>query len=121
MYRLAEEFTYRPRWTSGYYGLFRDLIRAMCMDSGDELKRAWKAILAGGGPAANPEAMRRLEALPERPFPLDWRSAITEYSGISRPDCLREWTAFFRAQYRLAEAAAERRQSEAKTAGKGGT
>jgi len=109
-YHLGESFLYEPRWTSVHFGIQRDLIRAMCMDSGDELRRAWRAILDAGGAAANPEAMRLLEELPQSPVPLTWRSAVEEYAKIPRHDYLREWTAFFRRQYRLAEKEVERRR-----------
>jgi ABC-type Fe3+ transport system substrate-binding protein len=107
-YHLGASFLYEPRWTAVHFGIQRDLIRAMCMDSGDELRRAWRAILENGGPAANPEAIRVLEALPPFPVPLTWRSAIEEYAKVPRLEYLREWTAFFREQYRRAEAAARR-------------
>jgi ABC-type Fe3+ transport system substrate-binding protein len=113
-YHLAQAFQYEPRWTSVHFGIQRDLVRAMCLDSGDELKQAWRAILQGGGPAANPEAMRLLEALPQKPLPLTWRSAITEYTHVPRLEYLREWTAFFREQYRLAEAQAKRESIKSK-------
>ena len=105
-YRLGASFVYVPRWTSVHFGIQRDLIRAMCMDSGDELRRAWQAILAHGGPELNPEAMRHLEALPVSPIPLTWTSAIDGYAKVPRIDYMRDWTAFFREQYRLAEQAA---------------
>ncbi|MDD4018465.1 MAG: hypothetical protein PHV28_11035, partial [Kiritimatiellae bacterium] len=95
-----------PRWTSAHFGIQRDLIRAMCMDSGDELKQAWQAILKHGGPTQNPAAMRLLEAMPDRPCPLTWESATGTYAKMPRLAILREWTAFFRRQYRAAEAAA---------------
>jgi len=105
-YRLGSAFHYESRWTAAHFGIQRDLIRAMCMDSGDELKRAWRAIMAHGGPSQNPEAMRLLEALPDRPYPLTWSSAIGAYASVPRMEILREWTAFFREQYRRAEKAA---------------
>jgi len=105
-YHLAQSFHYIPRWTALHFGIQRDLIRAMCMDSGDELKSAWCAILAHGGPEANPKAMALLEAMPDTPYPLTWKSAITDYTSVPRADILRAWTAFFRKQYRLAEAEA---------------
>ena len=108
-YQLGTSFLYVPRWTSVHFGIQRDLIRAMCMDSGDELRAAWQAIQAHGGPDKNPDAMRLLESLPEKPVPLTWASAITAYGKVPRLDYLREWTAFFREQYRRAEAAAEKR------------
>ncbi|MDD4103383.1 MAG: ABC transporter substrate-binding protein, partial [Kiritimatiellae bacterium] len=102
-YRLGESFVYEARWTARHFGVQRDLIRAMCMDSGDELRRAWQAILENGGPDKNPAAMRLLEALPDRPRPLTWDSAVDIYATVPRLELLREWTAFFRQQYRLAE------------------
>ena len=113
-YNLAQSFHYIPRWTSMHFGIQRDLIRAMCMDSGDELKSAWRAILAHGGPEANPKAMALLEALPDTPYPLTWKSAITDYASVPRADLLRAWTAFFRHQYRLAEQEAKRKTKSEK-------
>jgi spermidine/putrescine-binding protein len=107
-YHLAQTFHYIPRWTAQHFGIQRDLIRAMCMDSGDELKSAWRAILAHGGPEANPKAMALMEALPDTPYLLTWKSAITEYATLNRADILRIWTAFFRKQYRLAEEEAKK-------------
>jgi ABC-type Fe3+ transport system substrate-binding protein len=102
-YRLAEAFRYEPRWTTAHFGIQRDLVRCMCMDSAEELKTAWAAILRNGGPGANPEAIKHFEALPDAPLPLTWESAIVGYAKVQRMDILRAWTAFFRRQYRLAE------------------
>jgi ABC-type Fe3+ transport system substrate-binding protein len=109
-YRLGESFHYEPHWTGRHFGIQRDLIRAMCMDSGDELRRAWRAILRHGGPERNPEAMRHLEAMPENPHPLTWASAVGAYAREPRLAVLSEWTAFFRRQYRLAEEAVGSKQ-----------
>jgi ABC-type Fe3+ transport system substrate-binding protein len=106
-YRIAARFAYRPRWTAAHFGIQRDIVRAMCMDAGDELRAAWRAILDHGGPAANPRAMALLTALPDRPVPLDWRSAVGAYARADRLDYLRQWNGFFRARYREAQAAAE--------------
>ena len=105
VYYLAESFHYEPRWTARHFGIQRDLIRAMCMDSGDELRAAWKAILSHGGPERQPEAMRLLEAFPSAPIPLNWRTALQGYSEMSRLDRLRVWTSFFRKQYTAARKA----------------
>ena len=113
MYQLANEFTYRPRWTSGYYGLFRDLIRAMCMDSGQELRAAWKAIIDAGGPEACPHAMEALGRLPQAPEPLTWVSGLSLGRKYDRLDLLREWTVQYRAQYAEAERLA-REEAEAR-------
>ena len=41
-YEVGKNFTYYPRWTGDHFSVLRDFVRAMCMDAGDELKRAWK-------------------------------------------------------------------------------
>ncbi|MBQ9430129.1 MAG: ABC transporter substrate-binding protein [Kiritimatiellae bacterium] len=107
VYRIASAFTYRARWTSRHFGIQRDLIRAMCMDSGDELRECWAAIIANGGPERQPEAMRLMESLPDTPVPLDWRSAVEVYSKMPRTERLRRWTGFFRQRYRQAKEAVD--------------
>ena len=98
-YRLAEEYVYRSRWTAGHFGLLRDLVRAMCLDAGQELRAAWGAILAAGGPAACPRAMAALGRLPQVPEPLTWASGLALGKKYDRLDLLREWTLQYRAQY----------------------
>jgi ABC-type Fe3+ transport system substrate-binding protein len=102
-YRLAEEYVYRPRWTAGHFGLLRDLVRAMCLDAGQELRKAWGAMAAAGGPEACPRALEALHRLPQVPEPLTWTSGLAMGKKHDRLDLLREWTLQYRAQY--AEAA----------------
>jgi len=99
-YALAEEFTYRPRWTSNHFAILRTIVRAMCLDSGEELRAAWRAILRQGGPEAHPEAMARLRQLPRVPEPLTWQSAPGIPSRHDEMAYMREWTLFFRGNYR---------------------
>lgn len=94
---LARQFTYRREWTSGHFNLQRDLVRAMCLDSGEELRAAWREIIRGGGPAAQPQAMARLQALP-----VTWSNAREVVRQKDRLTYLREWTEFFRENYRQA-------------------
>ena len=113
-YALAKNFTYRPRWTGRHFGVQRDLIRAMCMDSADELRTAWTAIRDAGGPAKCPEAMKKLGELPavmlkpldnspEKLVPLDWTNAPSISGRNYRTmDYMREWTSAFRANYAAA-------------------
>ncbi len=107
-YELANDFTYRMRWTGRLFNPHRKLIRAMCLDSGQELRSAWKAIIASGGPGACPEAMHQLETMPDVPVPLNWASAdsILESDEYDELELMRVWTQFFRDSYRKAEALA---------------
>ena len=102
-YELAKSFTYRPEWTAGHFNVQRDLVRAMCLDSGDELRTAWKVIIDNGGPARQPAAMEVLQQLP-----VGWENAREVAKQKDRLTYLREWTQFFRANYRRAEAVVAR-------------
>jgi hypothetical protein len=106
-YAIAEQFVYRPRWTASHFGVHRDLVRAMCIDSASELKSAWKAILDAGGPDANPEAMRVLGELPDWPVNVTWRTAPQITRDHDRLEYMRRWTSFFRSNYRRAGRLAE--------------
>jgi iron(III) transport system substrate-binding protein len=55
-YELAKEFKYRPSWTAGIFGAQAFIIRAMCIDSHDELRAAWRALIDAGFP---PKAMEK--------------------------------------------------------------
>jgi ABC-type Fe3+ transport system substrate-binding protein len=104
-YNLARAFNYQPRWSGAHFGIQRDLVRALCLDSGDELRAAWRRIQDHGGPAAQPEAMAWLLKLPQAPFPVNWSSAVTDYdSHPNRLEYMRLWTAEMRANYRRAYA-----------------
>lgn len=99
-YSLATNFTYRSRWTAQHFNIQRDLIRAMCLDSVNELHDAWQAIIQHGGPAKQAAAMEILGRLPDKPEPLTWQSALTFSKKHDRLDYLREWTEFYRQNYR---------------------
>lgn len=112
-YELAGAFAYEPRWTASHFSFLRSFVRAMCMDAGDELRAAWRAILAAGGPEARPEAVRLLERLPDEPYEVNWANVTAARKdpslakGLSPTDLQTEWTKFFRRSYREARAAAE--------------
>lgn len=109
-YALASAFTYRPRWTGGHFSVHRTLIKAMCLDAGDELRAAWRAIIEAGGPEACPDAVAALERMPDDPEPLTWASAPGILKRHDALDTTRRWTLFFRRSYAEARRLAERRR-----------
>jgi len=98
-YAQAGVFTYRPRWTARHFGVFRDLVKAMCIDSGEELRAAWRTVIENGGPSGRPDAMLLIARMPDRPEPLTWRTVLDLHSRIGREELTREWAAFFRRSY----------------------
>ena len=105
-FRLARDFSYQPRWSGAHFGIQRDLVRALCLDSGEELRAAWRRIQEHGGADRQPEAMAWLLKLPQTPVPVTWASAVTDYASehVDRLEYLRRWTAEMRANYRKAYA-----------------
>lgn len=112
-YTLAQQFVYYPRWTGSHFNVQRDLIRVMCLDAGDELKDAWRAITTAGGPPRQPAAMEQLGLMPTihlynrktnatDEIVVNWRSAPDVLKKNDKMDVTREWTKFFRDSYRKA-------------------
>jgi iron(III) transport system substrate-binding protein len=109
-YTLAQQFTYYYRWTGQHFAFHRDLIRIMCMDSGDELKEAWQTINAQGGLDRQQAAMQTLGQLPnaplydpktktEAPVQITWRTAPDLIKKYEKLEYTRKWTQFFRQNY----------------------
>ncbi len=59
-YQSSSLFTYHPKWTAGAFDAIRFIVRLMCVDSHDELRESWRAIVAAGMP---PDAVRIFEDL----------------------------------------------------------
>lgn len=98
-YQLARDFIYRPRWTGQHFGIHRDLVRAMCLNSAQELVHAWGTLLRHGGPDRQAAALQLMGRRPASPLPLDWRNALRMGREFDRLDYLREWTIFYRGHY----------------------
>ncbi len=101
-FQLAAGFTYHPEWTGPLFNLSRLFIRVMVIDCHAELREAWEAILAAGGPERVPEAAACLRRLP-----FDYRQAQNEVArrlntNRDAVELAREWAAFFRREYREA-------------------
>ena len=63
-YRSGSDFVYRSAWTGRYYGLLSRLIKCIMLEPSNELREAWRAVIAAGGPEKVPEAMAAFNALP---------------------------------------------------------
>ena len=93
LFRLKEQLArlwatvpfYRERWTGQHFGVLRDLVRAMCLDSMEELQKAWSTINRNGGPGLQPRAMELLNRMPGRPEPIRWRTIADEAGRRDRP------------------------------------
>lgn len=59
-YAMVTDFTYHPEWTQVLFPALRFVIRISCVDSHEELARAWHAIARNG---MHPEALRVFQDL----------------------------------------------------------
>jgi iron(III) transport system substrate-binding protein len=103
-YQVGLKFTYRKRWTGQHFNIHRNLIKAMCLDAGEELKGAWQAIQQHGGTDKNPAAMQAFSAMPEA---FTWRSAIDTYNKANQLETMRRWVMHFRQTFQKAKILAE--------------
>jgi iron(III) transport system substrate-binding protein len=105
-YELAQAFTYQGAWTGPLFDLLRTSVRVMVIDCQDELKGAWQAIVAAGGPNALPEAMA---AFRELPFAHHEAREVSQLlrDAESQTRTTRDWALFFRHSYGRARALAE--------------
>ncbi|NUN97646.1 MAG: ABC transporter substrate-binding protein [Candidatus Omnitrophica bacterium] len=99
----ASSFTYRVEWTGHLFNALRLLIRTMCIDSGEELRAAWKAVIEHGGPEACPRAMEELNRLPDGArYDRISGSLAALKSKVDEIRLAREWGLFFAERYRRA-------------------
>jgi hypothetical protein len=110
-YQIAKQFTYYQRWTGDHFGVLRDITRAMCMDSADELRDAWVAGHPNGNP--DPKVLEAIRKLPTvtltkkgdteaKPVDLNWKTAPNFPSSYEPLEYMRKWTGAFRETYRKA-------------------
>lgn len=137
-YQLAKQFTYYPRWTASHFGIQRDIVRCMCLDSGEELRAAWAAINDCVDPVLKEKALAAMLKMPTislqpinpktgiaigdpRDIPLTWRTAPEFRSSFEPLDVTRKWTSAFRENYRAAREIAEGKNQDTTPTGESGT
>lgn len=108
-YQLAGTFTYHMEWTGKLFAAIRSLVRAMCLDTGDELREAWLAIIESGGPEACPEAIAYLRSLPaDATYSMIPGTIAATRTRIDEIRLMRNWVEFFKERYEQAKVSAQR-------------
>ncbi|GIW77649.1 MAG: hypothetical protein KatS3mg104_2712 [Phycisphaerae bacterium] len=103
-YQVSQQFVYYRRWTGEHFSVLRDIVRAMCLDSAEELKSAWQRFHQRY--SSNGESFGFLptvqlngkEGLKE--VPLNWRTAPDIPKQYEKIEYMREWVRAFREGYR---------------------
>lgn len=66
VYGAGQHLVYRPELTSRSFNSLRRIVRAMCIDTHEELRAAWVAIIEAGMPPEAVAALGDMSALPYR-------------------------------------------------------
>lgn len=100
-YEQARGFTYHEEWTAPLFRAISLIIRTMCIDSHDELREAWSALIAADYP---PEAMAAFSDVSRVSHSEAWeiRTTMRSANKLEEARLAKELSEAFRAQYRRA-------------------
>ena len=62
-FESSGDFEYVSRWTGGHFNPLRFVVRAMCIDTHDELQEAWEALVDAGFPPESTAAFDAVETI----------------------------------------------------------
>lgn len=105
---VTDQLVYHTAWTGGLFREMSFVIRVMCLDSHEELKEAWRAILGAPEPRRS-EALRVLQDLSAVSYAETGgriKRALNSKNKVDEISLANELGRLFRANYRRAEAIA---------------
>lgn len=97
-YELAKAFSYRDKWTGPLFKPIAFVIRVMCIDTHDELKTAWGALIDAGFPPEATAAFSDLSAVDHTVASVRVREAFGPVK-IKEVQLAKELSDHFREQY----------------------
>ena len=104
-YEVGKNFTYYKRWTNDHFFFIRDIVRAMCMDAGDELKTAWyrwnqePEATRGEWKFIPPTLLMIDETGHRKEVAVNWRTAPDIRKRFDSTEYMRAFVIAFREQY----------------------
>jgi iron(III) transport system substrate-binding protein len=106
-YELAKEFRYTEKRTAALFRTFAFIIRVMCIDTHDELKSAWEALIAARQRTGSfpPEALAAFEDVAAVDYAAaqgSIRKTVGDKNKINEVQLAKDLAAKFRANYRRA-------------------
>jgi ABC-type Fe3+ transport system substrate-binding protein len=105
-YTAAAGFVYQPRWTGSLFNVISFVIRTAFIDSHDELKQAWRALIDTGFPPRAAAAFSDMSAIDYAHASGPIRDALHSPDKLNQVAMARELDENFRQQYRRAESLA---------------
>jgi len=108
-YADAASFTYRGDWTASLFNPMRLIIRVMCLDTSDELRAAWKALIDAGMPPEAVATFDDVSVISYEAASTKIREALRSANRIEEVRLSKELGDVFRAKYRKAAEQARQR------------
>ena len=99
-YERAGSFTYHRDWTGPLFSEIRFLVRVMCLDTHDELKSAWKALIDTNFPKTAVELFDDVSEISFEKVTREYAPIIGSGDAAAEVVLARELGALFRKQYR---------------------
>lgn len=106
-YADAASFDYRAEWTAPLFNPMRLIIRVMCLDTANELRAAWRAMIAAGMPADAMAAFGDVSFIDYATASGPIREAMRSPKRIEEVRLAKQLGDHFRANYRKAKSLAE--------------
>ncbi len=101
-YEDAKSFTYHPEWTGQLFGVLRLLVKVMCVENHDELRRTWKSIVRADFPARSTDMLGDLR-LVNYDAALALAATLSKKNKSQELRKTQELSAHFRLQYARAQ------------------
>lgn len=110
-YEDEGNFTYERELTGGAFNTLRQLVKVMCIDSHEEMKSAWRALIDAGMPV---EALAVFEDVSMAPYEMMGKGdpGLDSRDSLMQAARMRELGEWFRGNYRKAREMAEQSKSK---------
>lgn len=101
-YEKAKALVYHPEWTGPAFNSLRFIIRVLCVDTHDELRRTWKMLTQQGHPPRATEVFEQLAIVDYDSAMGDINKIINSSDKVQQVREARRLTDAFRRQYEQA-------------------
>lgn len=99
-YTQADLFYYHESWTAPLFSAMSFIIRVMCLDTHDELRRAWSDLVEAGFPPEATEVFQDMSAVTYAMASGPIRDSLRDPDRLTEVRLARDLGDHFRAQYR---------------------
>lgn len=111
-YEIAADFTYHGEWTGALFTPLRFIIRCACVETHEEQRAAWEALIAAGMPDNALAEFEDLEMIGYDRVLADIAPVLNAKDKVAEVELARELAGVFREKYERVEKMAKRSKSQ---------